>query len=566
MILKGTAASAGIGIGKVYIVSNDLPDYSGVQAGSPEEEKQRLTDAIAQFRSMTEEMAEKTRIHVGEKEAGILEGQLEMIADPMMEEQMQDAIAGGSSAEAAAAQVLEFFASMMRDTGDEMMMQRASDIGDMENRILKILMGIEQISLSDLTEPTVLVAKDFTPSMTVGINKDMVAGILTETGGFTSHTAILARQMGLPAILGIPGVTEAMADAQTAAVDGRSGKVETDPAGEALTEWEEKLSAWKEELELLAQYREKDTVDADGRTYALYANIGSPEEARMAATYSAEGIGLFRSEFLFMDRTELPTEEEQYEAYKKASDAMRGREVIIRTLDVGGDKEISYLNLPKEENPFLGYRAIRFCLDREEMYRTQLRALLRAGAENKNIKIMVPLVTCVEEIRRVKELTEACKAELEAEGLAYDKDIAVGIMTETAASAQIADLLAKEADFFSIGTNDLIQYIMACDRGNTQIASLYSPFQPAVLRAIRRIIQSAKEAGIPVGMCGEAAADPHMIPLLMTWGLDEFSVGVGSVLSVRARIAGIHSAEAKELTDRVMQAATLAEVRDILGI
>lgn len=525
-----------------------------------------MSDALDQFKTMTRGMVEKMRVNVGEHEAGILEGQLEMIEDPTMEEQMRDSIQSGSSAEAAVSSVMDFFAEMMRSTGDEMMMQRASDIGDMKTRLIKILMGIEQVALSDLTEVTVLAAKDFTPSMTVGINKNMVAGILTEVGGFTSHTAILARQMGIPAILGIEGVTEKLKGAEMAAVDGRKGIVEADPQGESLAEWNRRLDDWKQEQELLAQYKEKETVDADGKKYALYANIGNPDEARMAASYSAEGVGLFRSEFLFMDRDALPTEEEQMEAYQKASEAMAGRELIIRTLDVGGDKEIGYLNLPKEENPFLGYRAIRFCLDREDIYRVQLRALLRAGAKYKNIKIMIPLVTEVEEVRSVRALVEELKKELDAEGKAYDPDIKIGIMTETAASAQIADLLAKESDFFSIGTNDLTQYIMACDRGNSRVAGLYSAYQPAVLRAIRTIITCAKKEGIPVGMCGEAAADPHLIPLLMTWGLDEFSVGVGSVLPTRACIASIHSSEAKELTERVMVASTMQEVKEILGV
>lgn len=564
MILKGTAASSGIGIGKVYIVSNELPDYSGVKSQGADIEKKRLEDALAKFNEITGSMAERIRRDVGEKEAGILEGQLEMMSDPFMAESMTEKIEEGESAEASAAAVCEQFAQMFRDTGDELMMQRASDVGDMENRLLKILMGIELVSLSDLKEETVLVAKDFTPSMTVGLKKDMVAGILTETGGFTSHTAILARQMGLPAILGIENAVAQMKDAKIAAVDGTIGRVEVDPEGDALADWEEKKAKWQEQLRLLAQYKDRETVDADGRKYALYANIGNPDEARMASENSAEGVGLFRSEFLFMDNTQPPTEEEQMEAYAKASHALMGKEVIIRTLDVGGDKEIPYMNMPKEENPFLGYRAIRFSLKERVMYRTQLRALLRASAENKNIRIMVPMVTRVEEIRAVKEMVEQFKKELDEEGLAYDPDIKVGIMVETAAAAVMADVLAKESDFFSIGTNDLTQYIMEADRGNPNVADLYSVLQPPVLRAIRRVIQEGKKAGIPVGMCGEAAADPKMIPLLMTWGLDEFSVGVGSILSARARIASIHGEDAKKLTDEVMNCLTLEEVQDVM--
>ena len=315
----------------------------------------------------------------------------------------------------------------------------------------------------------------------------------------------------------------------------------------------------------LEVYRDQATVDADGRQYGLYANIGSVEDAKSAAQSGAEGIGLFRTEFLFMNRTSLPDETVQYEAYKAVSQIMAGKEVIIRTLDVGGDKAIEYLGMDKEENPFLGHRAIRYCLDRPELYKVQLRALLRAGAENHNIKIMLPLVTCVDEVRDARELLEQCKKELEESGVHYDKDIALGAMIETPAAALIADLLARECDFFSIGTNDLTQYTMAVDRGNAKVEKLYSPLQPAVLRSIRNVITAAKEAGIPVGMCGEAAADPRLLPLLMTWGLDEFSVSASAVLSTRAAIRKWLGDEARKVTGEAMGLSTLAGVEGYLA-
>ena len=305
-------------------------------------------------------------------------------------------------------------------------------------------------------------------------------------------------------------------------------------------------------------------MDADGKRYGLYANIGSPAEAEAAAAAGAEGIGLFRTEFLFMDRTNVPSETEQMEAYQAVSRTMAGKEVIIRTLDVGGDKAIDYLGMEKEENPFLGHRAIRYCLDRPDLYKVQLRALLRAGAELRNIKIMLPLVTSLEEIRGARALLEQCKSELEAEGMPYDKDIALGIMVETPAAALIADLLAQESDFFSIGTNDLTQYVMAVDRGNAKVEKLYTTFHPAVLRSIRSVIQAAKQAGIPVGMCGEAAADPCLIPLLMSWGLDEFSVSASAVLATRARIHQWRGEEAGQVAQEAMSLSTSAGVQGYL--
>ncbi len=563
-MLNGLAVSSGIGIGKVLIVSNELPDYSKVVYSTAEQEKKRLDQALADFKSATGRMAEYVKEHVGEEEAGILEGQAEMASDPFFEEQLHANIDGGKPAEAAVVEVSNFFAQMFRDSGDELMMQRASDVLDMQKRLVKRLLGIEDLSLNDLSESTIIVAEDFTPSMAVGINKEMVAGVVTEVGGYTSHSAILARKMEIPAIFSVEDACERLKEASVAALDGNDGVIELEPDGEDLSMWKEKQKEWKAYLETLTAFRGKETLDADGNRYQIYANIANPEDASEAAERTAEGVGLFRTEFLFMDHTQAPTEEEQYEAYRKASAAMSGKEIIIRTLDVGGDKEIPYMNLPKEENPFLGYRAIRYCLKNPELYRVQLRALLRASAEYKNIQIMVPMVTRVEEIREVKSMVAELKKELEEQQILFDPDIKVGIMIETSASVLIADLLAREADFFSIGTNDLVQYTMAADRGNAQVKDLYSTYYPAVLRAIAAVIKAAKDAGIAVGMCGEAAADPKMIPLLMSWGLDEFSVGTEAILSTRAKIRDIHIEEAKKLAEKVLNAATLEEVETLL--
>ena len=558
MILQGIAASDGVGLGRAACVREISLDYSNVRYSGKEMEKARLQEGIAEFERRTAAMAAQIRERVGEKESEILTGQIAMLADPFMRSQMEEAVDGGSCAEAAADSVCSMYADMFAAVEDELMRQRASDIRDMRSRLLAILLGVSELDLSQLAPGSVLVARDLTPSMTVGLKKENVAAILTETGGRTSHSAILARALELPAVLSVPKALEFIKDGDGLIVDGGGGEVILNPDERTRGEYLKRQEAFLTQRALLAVYRDRPTVDADGRRYRLYANIGSAAEAKAALHAGAEGIGLFRTEFLFMNRTSLPDETVQYEAYRAVSHTMTGREVIIRTLDVGGDKAIEYLGMKAEDNPFLGHRAIRYCLDRPELYKVQLRALLRAGAEEKNIRIMLPLVSCVEEVRAARKLLEACKAELEAEGLPYDKNIALGVMIETPAAALIADLLAKESDFFSIGTNDLTQYTMAVDRGNAMVEKLYSAFQPAVLRSIRNVIAAAKEAGIPVGICGEAAADPALIPLLMAWGLDEFSVSTASVLSNRACISRWHGGEVEKLAQEALGLSTAA--------
>ncbi len=564
MILRGIAASDGIGIGKAVCVREQSLDYSAVKYGGKEVEKDRLQAAITQFNEKTTAMAEHIRAQVGEKESEILTGQIMMLSDPFMQSQMEEVIDADQCAEAAVDQVCTMYAEMFAGVDDELMRQRATDVRDIRSRMLAILLGVTGVDVSHLPAGSVLVAHDLTPSMTVGLDKEHVAAILTEVGGRTSHSAILARALELPAVLSVPRVMEQLKDGDSVIVDGSEGTAMVNPDQRTLAEYLAKQEEFLRRKALLAVYRDRETVDAEGNRYALYSNIGSPAEAGAAAEAGAEGIGLFRTEFLFMDRNSVPTETEQYEAYLAVSRIMAGKEVIIRTLDVGGDKAVEYLGMAHEDNPFLGHRAIRYCLDNPDLYKVQLRALLRAGAEEKNIKIMLPLVTSLEEIRGARALLETCKAELEAEGLPYRKDIPLGIMVETPAAALIADLLARECDFFSIGTNDLTQYTMAVDRGNAQVENLYTTFHPAVLRSIRSVITAAKEAGIPVGMCGEAAADPRLIPLLMTWGLDEFSVSSSAVLATRAQIHHWHAAQAAQVTQEAMSLSTASGVEGYL--
>lgn len=560
---KGIAGSAGYGVGKVVIISDAKPEYENRTITDTDAEIKRYDDAVAVFTEKTHTMAETMKESVGEHNAEILEGHILLLTDPGMDEITKGAIMSGTCAEAAFESTCDMFAGMFQMADDELTRQRATDIGDIKVRMLKILTGTPDVNISEVPAGTILVAEDLTPSMTAGIVKENVAGIITAVGGKTSHSAILARALEIPAVLSVDGIVDMVSDGMTAVVDGCDGICILDPSQEEVDEYQAKREKYLSDKALLEVYRGKDTVTADGAKVHLYGNIGNPEDAKQVAACDGEGVGLFRTEFLFMGASELPSEEEQFQAYKAAVETMEGREVIIRTLDVGGDKDIPYLGLEKEDNPFLGFRAVRYCLQNKDSYRVQLRALLRASAFG-DIKIMVPLVTCVDEIRSVKALVKELMAELDAENIAYNKDIQVGSMIETPAASLIADLLAKEADFFSIGTNDLTQYTMAVDRGNAKVAYLYSSYNPAVLRSMKNIIEAANAAGIMVGMCGEAAADPLLIPLLISFGLGEFSVSATSVLATRGTIAKWSKAEADELAAKALSLATETEVAELL--
>ena len=560
---KGIEASRGIGIGSIcLIVEHDL-SFESKHIDDTEAEKARFNSAIDTFKSETAAMAENIRKNIGPKEAEIMEGHLAMIADPTMAGEMTKMIEAGQCAEAAVTAVCDMFIGMFSKMEDDMMRQRASDISDIKISLLKLLLGIEDVDISKVAPGTVLVAHDLTPSMTSQIVKDNVVGIITEVGGKTSHSAILARALEIPAVLSVPNITELVHDKDTAIVDGTEGDVYINPDGDVISKYVIKREEFVKAQAELKNFLGKKTVTADGTEVELFCNIGAPKDAKKAVECDGEGIGLFRSEFLFMDRPHLPTEDEQFEAYKEAVETMKGKTVIIRTLDIGGDKDIPYLGLEKEENPFLGYRAVRYCLSNSDTYKMQLRGILRASAFGK-VKIMIPLVTCVEEVRAVKALVEECKNELKAEGVAFDENIEVGCMVETAAASLIADMLAKEADFFSIGTNDLTQYTMSVDRGNANVAYLYSAFQPAVLRSIKNIIEAGNKAGITVGMCGEAAADPLMIPLLISFGLNEYSVNPVLVLTARSIISKWSKEEADALAAKVLSLTTEKEIVELL--
>ncbi len=560
---NGIGASSGIGIGRVMIIKEQALSYAPTTDATPEQEIERYKQALNKFVENTMAKAEQMKSSVGEKEAEIIMGHAAMLQDPYMNSEIEKQMQSGSSAEKALETICDMFITMFESTGDELTMQRATDVKDIKKGMLSVLLGIEEADISKAPKGTIIVVDDLTPSMTTGIVKENIAGIITQTGGKTSHSAILARALEIPAVLSVAGVVEKLADGQQVIIDGSKGIVIDAPTEEQLKDYKEKRNKFLKEKEELKKYIGMATATADGRVVELVGNIGNPDNAKQVVECDGEGVGLFRTEFLFMDSDSMPTEEQQFEAYKKAALVLKDKPLIIRTLDIGGDKEIPYLGLKKEENPFLGFRAVRFCLENTQLYKTQLRALLRASAFG-NIKIMVPLVTCVDEIRAVKALVKEIMADLDSQGIAYNKEIQVGVMMETSASVMVADLLAKEADFFSIGTNDLTQYTMCVDRGNADVAYLYSVYNPAVLRAIKHIIECGSKEGIMVGMCGEAAADPLMIPLLVAFGLSEFSVSATSVLATRKVISMWTQQEAQQVAQRTMQLETEKEVEEYL--
>ena len=560
-MLKGTNASSGIGIGNAVIVEEKELVIKREAVADTAAEVERFKGALEKTLKKTEELAADLATRVGEKEAEIMQGHMMLLMDPMLTGEIETAITGeGICAEYAIEQVCTTYADMFAAMDDELMQQRATDMRDIKTRMQRELLGIESVDIASLPAGSILVAKDLTPSMTAGINPEHVTGIVTELGGKTSHSAILARALEIPAVVAVPDLMNQVHNGHVIVLDGSEGLVYVDPEQEVVDEFSAKREKFLKEKQELEQYIGKQTVTKDGVHIELVANIGKPEDLEKVLQYDGEGVGLFRTEFLFMDRTAMPTEEEQFEAYKAVAEGLKGKPVIIRTLDIGGDKEIPYMGLTKDENPFLGYRAIRFCLDRkEDVYKPQLCALLRASAYG-NIKIMVPMVTCIEELREAKALIEEIKKELDEKNIPYKKNIEVGIMVETAAASLMADVFAKEAAFFSIGTNDLTQYTMSVDRGNDKVSYLYSTFNPAVLRSIKRIITCGREAGIMVGMCGEAASDPLMIPLLLAFGLNEFSMSASAILYSRKLITSYSIGELQAVADKAMSFATAAEV------
>lgn len=559
-MLKGIGVSKGIEMGQVvFITEEDLSYDKDRVVNNTQKELEKYESAVKIFQVRTLEAKKNLEIKIGKKDADILEAHIMVIEDPAIMMEVKNLIHGGRCAEAAIEAVCNKYIQMFSMIEDDLMKQRIADIRDVRDQIIRILLKREELDLQEIPPNTILVMKELKPSMISKLNVENVNGILAEIGGRTSHAAILVNALDIPAVFGLSNVTSILRKNQTVIIDGLKGIVIQNPSIDQIKKYERSKKVLLEEKKLLSNFIDKRTVTADGLPIKLYGNIRTPQDAIKVINADGEGIGLFRTEFLFMNRTEAPTEDEQYGIYKEVLEIVQGKPVIIRTMDIGGDKEIPYLQGIKEENPYLGYRGIRFCFGNLEIFKIQLRALLRASKYGA-VQLMVPFVSSVEEVRMVKDLLKSVQKELKQEGYEYDNNIPIGIMVETPASSLIADILAKEVDFFSIGTNDLTQYIMAADRGNEKVSYLYSVFHPAVLRSIKRIIECGKEAGIKVGMCGEAASNPLLLPLLLSFGLDEFSVNAPSILPTRKNISVWNKEEAAKLSEEVLNLETEKEI------
>lgn len=562
-MMKGIGGSDGYGIGKVLIVREQNLKFKPKTDCNPSQELERYRTAVVKFCAKTEKIAERIKNSVGKKESEIISGHILMINDPYMNGEIEKLIESGQCAEKALIAICDMFVMVFSSADDELTRQRATDVNDIKNTILAILLDAEDTYISNALPNTILVTKDLTPSMITSINKTNIVGIVTETGGKTSHSAILARAMEIPIVQCVENVVSCLDDGSLIIIDGINGIVISNPTNNQIDEYTRMKVDFIEEKKLLYNFIGKKTVTADGIKINLVGNIGDTEDANKIVECDGEGIGLFRTEFLFMDRSSQPNEDEQFEVYKKVALIMKRKPVTIRTLDIGGDKNIPYLVMTKEENPFLGLRAIRYCLKNKKLYITQLRAIIRASAYG-DIRIVIPFITCIDELRASRKIIENIMNEFDSKNIPYNKDLKIGVMIETAAASLIADILADEADFFSIGTNDLVQYTMSVDRGNNDAAYLYSTYNPAVIRSIKNIISCAKKASIPVGMCGEAAADKMMTPLLISFGLDEFSVGATSMLSTRKTISEWTKKDADKITEKVMKLKIESEIVKIL--
>lgn len=566
-MLRGIGTSKGIGIGKALIIHKCKNAVSRVKIKDTEAEVDKFNETVEKFIQETNELVDKLsqKLNGDDKNALVLKNQEYLIRDPEFTSGVISAITNDKlNAEAAVEDTCEMLKNIFLSFDNDTMTQRVADIEDMKQRLIAIMQGQKHIDLTKLSDNTVIIADEIHPSMTANMDTEHIAGIISEKGGDTSHASILARALEIPAVLSVKDICSKIAEGEEVIVDGAYGEVFVNPTPITLKIYNKKKKAYDERVKELKKYIDKQTVTRDGRKVMLAANIGNADEAAKAVKAGAEGVGLFRTEFLFMNKQALPTEEEQYNEYKKAAVVLDGRQLTIRTLDIGGDKDIPYMGLTKELNPFLGYRAIRFCLDRVDIFTTQLRAVLRASAYG-NIRIMIPMITSVTEVQAVKKIINGICRDLDKKDIKYDKDIKIGVMVETPAAAIMADVLAHEVDFFSIGTNDLTQYTLAVDRGNENVAYLYSALNPAVIRSIKHIIECAHNAGIEAGMCGEAAADERMIPLLLNFGLDEFSVTVSRVLETRKEIASWSSKEVKEITENVMNYSEEKEVSNYLS-
>lgn len=563
---KGLGASSGIAMGKVLIL--DEPEIKINTDSIPGEELNqeiiKFEKALKNSTAQLETIRAKFIKEDDKETAAIIEAHMMLIQDPALKEEVRNKISSEKiRAEYALNIIIDEKIKLFESFEDEYLRERANDIKDIGQRILRNIFGIPYKNISKLDEDVILVGRDITPSQMATIDKKHVKGIVTEIGGKTCHTAILARNMDIPAVLGIKGIVNELNEGLLVAVNGTDGILETALNEDSINKYREKIKQQEEFKDGLQSLKKSKTVTRDGRKVEVYANIVKPEDAMIAVYSGAEGVGLFRTEFLFMDRNSLPNEEEQYEAYKKAVIGMEGRPIIIRTIDIGGDKEIPYLNLEKEENPFLGFRAIRICLEEVDIFKTQLRAILRASAYGK-VGIMYPMISSAQEVKEANKILKNAKEELREENKKFDENIEIGIMIEIPSAALTADLIIKEVDFFSIGTNDLTQYTLAADRMNENVSDIYNSFHPAVLRLIKNVIDVSHKHNKVTGMCGEFAGNPIATILLLGMGLDEFSMNSSSILKTRKIINSIDLKTAKEVVDNVMKMDNPKEIEAYL--
>ncbi|MGH2331713.1 phosphoenolpyruvate--protein phosphotransferase [Thermoanaerobacter mathranii] len=565
-MLKGVAASPGIAIGKVFLYIKEKAeiDMQNIDESKVEYEIERFKKALEVTKQQIQRIKEEALKEFGRDKAEIFEAHLMLANDPELIENVENMIKTELiTADNAVNKVIEQNASVMESLDDEYLKERAADLRDVGSRIINNLLGVKNTSLSELDEQVIIIAKDLTPSDTATMKKEMVLGFATDIGGRTSHTAIMARSLEIPAVVGLGNVTTQVNNGNTVIVDGLEGVVIVNPDENTMNEYKTKKENYDKKVEKLKKLKDLPAITLDGKKVMLAANIGTPKDVKSALANGAEGVGLFRTEFLYMDRTTLPTEEEQFEAYKEVAERMEGKPVTIRTLDIGGDKGLPYLDMPKEMNPFLGYRAIRLCLDRTDIFKTQLRAILRASAYG-NIHIMYPMISSITDVRRANAVLNEVKAELDKEGIKYDKNIKVGIMVEIPSAAVTADILAKEVDFFSIGTNDLTQYTLAVDRMNEHVKDYYQPFNPAVLRLIKFVIDAAHKEGKFAAMCGEMAGDPLATVILLGLGLDEFSMSATSIPKVKNIIRNIEYEKAKEIAEKVLNMKEAEKIQQMM--
>ncbi|GEC92097.1 phosphoenolpyruvate--protein phosphotransferase [Brevibacillus brevis] len=558
--ITGVKASAGIAIGKAFLLTTPDLQINTVAIEDPASEIQRFQEALARAKNDLEDIVLRVEREMGTDHADIFKAHLLVLEDPELVDTVKDKInSEKTNAESALNDVAQAFIGLFEQMDNEYMRERAADIRDVTTRVLSYLLGLPFAGLGELTEEVIIVADDLTPSDTAQLDRRYVKGFVTDIGGRTSHSAIMARSLEIPAVVGTQGITRAVQPGTLVILDGHEGIAIIDPSEEEIAVYKRKQADYEVQKAELAKLVNNKTVTLDNHHVELAANIGSPEDVAGAIANGAEGVGLFRTEFLYMGRNDFPTEEEQYLAYKHVLEHMGDRPVVIRTLDIGGDKHLSYLALPEEMNPFLGHRAIRLCLDNQELFRTQLRALLRASVHG-NLKIMFPMIATLEEFRQAKSILEEEKKSLVNRGIVVSDQYEVGIMIEIPAAAMLADQFAREVDFFSIGTNDLIQYTMAADRMNEKVAYLYQPYHPAVLRLLHNVIKAGHAQNKWVGMCGEMAGDPIAIPILLGMGLDEFSMSAGSILPARQQLSRLKVEDAAKQVDTILQMSTSAQV------